>query len=230
MRTLGLIGGIGPASTPEYYLGIINRWRGIVQDGNYPKIIINSVNMTEMLGYVAAKDWDTLIDFLARELQKLAMAGAEIAALCSNTPHIVFDRLQAKSPLPLVSIVEATCQCAKEHACRRVIVFGTRFTMQSGLYTEAMQRYGVEAIVPDMRQQDLIHSIIFPNLEEGIILPEQKANMLALATELMQQHNADGLVLGCTELPLMVQDGDLDTLLLNTTKIHIQAIVEAMFR
>lgn len=133
MKKVGIIGGIGPASTLDYYSGIINGVRAKINDDNYPQIVINSVNMTEMLSYVSNNDWDSLSNMLLAAVQDLANAGADLAAIASNTPHIVFDRIQKKSVLPLISIVDATCAYSQQWGCKTVVVIGTRFTMSSGL-------------------------------------------------------------------------------------------------
>lgn len=139
MKTVGIIGGIGPASTLDYYKGIVDGYRLRSDDDSYPKIIINSIDMTEMLSYVAAEDWDKLVAMLAAEIQKLAAAGADFAAISSNTPHLVFDRLKEISPLPLVSITDAACNYAKQQGCKKVLALGTLFTMKNGLYTAALK-------------------------------------------------------------------------------------------
>jgi aspartate racemase len=125
--------------------------------------------------------------------------------MASNTPHIVFTKIQQKSALPLVSIVDATCESIKQAGCKRVVVFGTRFTMSSGLYSEALETYNINVIVPSNQEQTEIHDIIFPKLEDGIVVPEDKKKMLAIANGLLRSHKADGLILGCTELPLMIR-------------------------
>ena len=228
MKKIGLIGGIGPASTLDYYSGIINGVRAKSNDDNYPEIIINSVNMTEMLSYVSNKDWDPLEEMLLNAIKNLANAGADFAAIASNTPHIIFDRIREKSTLPLVSIVDATCARVRQNGSKTVVVIGTRFTMSSGLYSKALGEYGIKAIVPSEDDQATIHSIIFPKLEDGIVVPEDKQKMLTIAGDLVTKNRADGLVLGCTELPLMIKDGDIDTLVFNTTQIHIDSIVSSI--
>ena len=228
MRKVGIIGGIGPASTLDYYNGIINGFRAKSKDGNYPEIVINSINMTEMLSYVSSENWDFLADMLLHAIKNLADAGAEFAAIASNTPHIVYDRVQKKSALPLISIVESTCNQVQRQGCKKVVVIGTRFTMRSGLYTEALGGYGIRAIAPSSIEQEAIHRIIFPKLEDGIVVPEDRMKMLAIADRLLAEHRAEGLILGCTELPLMIKDNDLDTMIFNTTQIHIDSIVDSI--
>ena len=228
MKKAGIIGGIGPASTLDYYSGIIDGYRSKTGDGNYPEIVINSINMTEMLSYVFNRDWDALTEMLVQAVNHLANAGAEVGAIASNTPHIVFDRVQKQSYLPLISIVEETCKVAQAKGCRKALVIGTRFTMGSGLYTEAFKKYGIKAVMPSEDEQAAIHGFIFPKLEDGIVVPEDKQRMLEIVRRLMLEEDADALILGCTELPLMIKDRDLDTLTINTTKVHIEAIVNAI--
>ncbi len=227
MKKIGVVGGIGPASTLDYYSGIIHGIRQKTKDNNYPEIIIDSINMTEMLSYVSQKDWNALVNLLLKSIKNLENAGAEVAAIASNTPHIVFDQVQKQSSLPLISIVEETCKYAQLKNCKKVIVIGTQFTMSSDLYTKAFEKYDIAAVVPSKEDQIAIHNIIFPKLEEGIVVPEDKHTMLAITNRLLKEENADGLILGCTELPLMLKENDLDTVILNTTQIHIESIVNS---
>ena len=228
MKKVGIIGGIGPASTLDYYSEIINRCRLKYSDGNYPEIVINSVNMSEMLSYISNEDWDALKGMLLKAIQSLSCAGAEFAAIASNTPHIIFDRVVTESPLPLISIVDATCASVRQSGCRKVVIIGTRFTMSSGLYVSVFEKDGITAIVPPADTQEVIHGIIFPKLEDGIVIPEDKEKMLSIIRGLVKDHSADGVILGCTELPLMIKDADLTLPVFNTTQIHIDAIVDLM--
>lgn len=228
MRKVGIVGGIGPVSTVDYYRGIITGFMEKTKSNNYPEIVINSINMTEMLSYVSLKDWSALANLLLSAIKNLANAGAQFAAIASNTPHIVFDEVQKQSVLPLISLIEETCKYAKLKQCEKVVIFGTQFTMSSGLYEKALKKYAVEAVVPSESEQAAIHNIIFPKLEEGIVVPEDKQKMLVIAEHILAEQNADGLILGCTELPLMIKDNDLDTLILNTTQIHIESIINSI--
>ena len=225
MKKAGIVGGIGPASTLDYYNGIVGGVRAAAMSDDYPRLVIDSVNMTEMIGYVANGDWERLTELLAASVAHLASAGAEFAAIASNTPHLVFDALKARVELPLISIVEETCRYAAERGVRKAAVLGTRFTMRSDLYTEAFRKYGIDAVVPDEKRQSEVYGIIFPNLENGVVLPEEKERLLQISRELLESEQADALVLGCTELPLAIKPGDVDTVLLDTAQIHIGAIV-----
>ncbi len=225
MKKVGIVGGIGPASTLDYYDGIIKGVRKLSQGEDNPRIVINSINITEMIGYVGDEDSDKLTALLTGAVDELAAAGADFAGMASNTPHIVFDAVQTRSKLSLISIVEETCRAAVRLGCRRVAVLGTLFTMSSGLYTDALEKQGIEAFVPDARDQEAVNRIIFPNLESGVVLEEERAELLDISKKLIRDCGADALLLGCTELPLAIKPGDLDTVLLNTAQIHIDAIV-----
>jgi len=225
MKKTGIIGGIGPASTLDYYSGIINGYRAKTGADDYPEIVIDSINMTGMLSAVQNRDWDALAAIIVDAINNLANAGADFAAIASNTPHIVFDRVLKQSSLPLISIVDETCKIAKAKGCKKSVVIGTCFVMSNGLYPEAFDKYGIPAAVPSVSQQETIHNLFFPNLENGIVVPEDKKKMLEIVDGLLAEHHADSLVLGCTELPLMIKDGDIDTIILNATQIHIDAII-----
>jgi aspartate racemase len=225
MKKIGLVGGIGPESTVDYYKGIVAGYRARTAADDYPLMVIDSINLAEMYSLAANKQWDLFTRRLVDSIRVLEAGGAEFAVMAANTAHIVFDEVNRQSPLPLISLVEETCKDAKAKNCRSVVIFGTAFTMSSGLYTDAFAKYGIKAFVPTEDEQAAIHNIIFPNLQEGIVLLEEKATMLRIANRMLSETKADALILGCTELPLIIQENDLATLLLDTTKIHIEAIL-----
>lgn len=225
MKKVGLVGGIGPASTLDYYNGIIEGYRKRIGINSYPHMIIDSINLAEMYDLAANKEWPTFTKRLVDSIKNLASGGAEFAAMAANTAHIVYDEVKRQSPLPLISLVEETCKYAQTKNCKSVVIFGTAFTMSSGLYSNAFANYGIDAFVPTVDEQKTIHNIIFPNLQDGIVLPEEKRTMLQIANRIVTEKKADALVLGCTELPLIIKDNDLDTLILDTTQIHIDAII-----
>jgi aspartate racemase len=134
-------------------------------------------------------------------VKDLANAGADFTVLSANTLHIVFDRVAERSPMLLISIIDKTCKYAQSKERKRVVVIDTLFTMKSGMYPKAFDKYGITAVVPSEKEQMKNHNLFFPNLENGILIPEDEQRMLALVYQLIIQHNADALVLGCTELP-----------------------------
>jgi len=225
MLCAGIVGGVGPESTLDYYRNIVAGYRSRMAGDAYPRIIINSINMTEMLAFVYSRNFDGLTDFLLSAIDSLGRAGADFAAIASNTPHVVFDQVSARSPLPLISIVETTCTRAFSLRLKKVLLIGTGFTMKSTFFQECFSWYGIEVIVPSAENREIIQNIIFPDLENGIVAPGKKQELLRLCNDTMAGKSVDGIVLGCTELPLMVSKDDFAIEVLNTTQIHIDAIV-----
>lgn len=224
MKKIGLVGGIGPASTVEYYLGIIKKCR-IEQRGNvYPEIVIDSVNMLQHDKALAENDYDKLAQYLLRSLSNLKAAGAELAAITANTEHIVWNMVHSKFPLPVISIVEATIREIKRKGFKNVLVFGTMFTLKSRLYENALNNQGITAIIPSGNDISTIDSLIYPNMENGIIIPADKQKLVKMAEKYISEKDADSILLGCTELPLAITYCDVSVPILNTTEIHINEI------
>lgn len=228
MKKIGIVGGIGPESTMDYYKSIISLYRQERGNGDYPSIVINSINMNEMLEYVSKENYEALVKQLIKSIEELKSAGADFAVIASNTPHVVFDRVSEKSSLPLISIVEAACSRAVMLKLKRVLLIGTAFTMKSSFYSDCFHKHSIELFVPDRKEQEQIHNIIFPELEDGIVVPEKKEIMLSICERIIIKEKIDGIVLGCTELPLMLKKEDFNIQVLNTTEIHVQAIVKEL--
>jgi len=228
MKTVGIIGGIGPESTVEYYRSIIASYREQTRDGSYPPVIINSIDMTKMLGLIAAGELAEVTGYLVGEVRRLAGAGADFGVLAANTPHIVFDDILRRSPIPLLSIVQATCDAAKDLGLKRLGLFGTRFTMRAGFYQDVFSREGMTLVLPDEVEQDYIHDKYMNELVKGIFLPETRGRLLAMAERLKQQEGVQGLILGGTELPLILREADVEGAgipFLDTTRIHVKGVV-----
>ena len=226
LETVGIIGGIGPESTVDYYRLIIAAYRERKKDGSYPSILINSIDLKKMLDLIGANQLAEVTDYLATEVQKLERAGATFGLLASNTPHIVFDAIGRRSSIPLISIVEATCEDAQALGLKRVGLFGTRFTMQGQFYAEVFSKAGIAVVVPDEQEQAYIHDKYMNELVQGIILPETRAGLLAIVDELKERQAIEGLILGGTELPLILPDvHDRGIPFLNTTRIHVDRII-----
>ena len=219
-----MVGGIGLASTVDYYLGLINLCRRERGQDVYPKIVIDSVDMTEHIEAFSKGDYDKICDLLIESLDALKSAGAEIAAVTANTEHIVWDRACSRFPLPVISIVDEVVTHIKHCGYKRVLVFGTEFTMTSGLYEKAFIKNGIIPIIPDDEDKEIIGNLIYPNLENGIVIPEDKVKMIELAEKYIEAQNADSMLLGCTEIPLMLSDEDISVPTLKSTDIHINAI------
>ncbi|MBP1639282.1 MAG: ygeA 2 [Bacteroidetes bacterium] len=228
LHTVGIVGGIGPESTIDYYKGIINGYRSLSNDVNYPHIIVNSINMTAMLTLIDNKDYSGVTSLLLNAIVALKAAGASFAVIASNTPHVVFDDIKACSPIPLISIVEVTCNQALSLGLKKLLLIGTRFTMQNHFYQNEFRRHGIALAIPSSVDQEIVHNIIFPELEEGIVIPEKKARLVALCNEIIDKEQCDGIILGCTELPLMLHDEEFNIKVLNTAQIHVKTIVNKL--
>jgi aspartate racemase len=229
MKTLGIIGGIGPESTLEYYRLLIASYRERVRDGSYPAILINSINLKVLVDLFEANDLPQVTRHLTVELNKLAVAGADFALTAANTPHIVFDDLRRQSPIPLLSIVEATCDAAKALKLTKLGLFGTRFTMQGRFYPEVFSRAGIALVAPGSDEQSIIHDKYMNELVKGVFRPETREQLLGIVDRLKQREGIQGLILGGTELPLILQDdAGRGIPFLDTTRIHVDAALNMM--
>ncbi len=229
MKSLGIIGGVGPESTIDYYRKIISLYRQRKGDGSYPELIINSIDLKKEVDLVERNQLDELTAYLLEEVEKLARAGAEVGLIASNTPHIVFGELRPRSRIPLISIVESTCDVAKEMKLKRVGLFGTRFTMQGTFYPDVFVREGIQLVVPEVEDQNYVHDKYMSELVNGVFLPETHEGLLKIIDRLRTAQRIEGLILGGTELPLILTDETHNGLpILNTTKIHCQAAVIQM--
>jgi len=229
MKTVGIVGGIAPESTIEYYRLIIASYRGKKQDGSYPAILINSIDMKRMLDLIAAKKLAGLTEYLLGEIRKLAQAGADIALLASNTPHLVFGDLQRQSPIPLISIVETACEAAQALCLKKVGLFGTRFTMQGQFYPEVFTKQGIEISLPALEDQEYIHEKYMSELVNGVFLDKTRKGLLTIVDRLKTKDGIQGLILGGTELPLILRDESAAGIpFLDTTRIHAERAVSLM--
>jgi aspartate racemase len=226
-KVIGIIGGIAPPSTIEYYQKIISGFQAKGKTRNYPSILINSIDMTRMLDFVANKEYDALVEYLSNEIQKLKDGGADFAAIASNTPHIVFDQLQKRSRIPLISIVAVTVVYAKKLGLKKLGLFGTKSTMQNGFYQTGFSREGIEIITPLLETQDYIHEKYMNEFVQGMFLEGTKKVFLDIVQHMRTRSGIEGLVLGGTELPFLLKDNDFTNFkLLNTTEIHVESILE----
>ena len=226
MKTVGIVGGIAPDSTIDYYRQIIAAYRAQSSAGNYPAIIINSINLKKMIDLITANDLSAVTEYVLEAIEKLARAGADFALMASNTPHLVFDELRARASLPLISIVETASAEAETLGMKRVGLFGTRFTMQANFYPNVFSRAGIEIILPGDAERDYIHTHYMDELVNGIFLPETREKLLQIVDQLRERSQVDGIILGGTELPLILRDGEHHGVpFLDTTKIHVRRIV-----
>ena len=227
-KTLGLIGGTGPESTIEYYRLLIAKYREQA-DGNAPSLIVNSINLKQLIEWMNAGELPKVADYISGAIDSLRRAGADLAALTANTPHIVFDELRQRSAIPLVSIVEATCDHAQAMGLRSAALFGTRFTMQAPFYPAAFARSDVKLVLPNDEEQNYIHEIYFGELLKDVFLPETRVKLLEIADTMRARDGVEAIILAGTELPLVIPDKEHNRMpLLDTTRIHVDRLIAEM--
>jgi len=227
MKIIGMIGGIGPESTIDYYRRLLEGAQKRNPGGPALQIIINSIDLQKGLDLLGRNQLNELTEYIVPEVMRLHSAGVDFGFLAANSPHIVFGDIARRSPIPLVSIVEATCAEAKRQQFTHVGLFGTRFTMNGRFYPEVFTREGLRLTVPTDDEQDYIHDKYINELIPGKFLPETRDGLLAIAARMKKQDGIQALILGGTELPLILTDSSLlGVPFLDTTQIHVDAILE----
>jgi aspartate racemase len=224
-RTIGILGGMSPESTAVYYEHITREYTARFGDYGYPEILIYSVNFQQYVDWQREGRWDEAAKAMAEALERLRVAGADFGIVATNTMHIVLDQVQAAVQMPLVSIVDATAQAIRDAGLRSVGLLGTVFTMRERFFRDGLSRHGLEVLVPDRDEQDRINDIIYGELCRGMILPQSRAIFLA-AIETLRKLGAKGVILGCTEIPLLVGPEDCGVPLFNTTILHAERALE----
>ena len=227
MATVGIVGGLGPESTIDYYRRILQAWKRD-DPSSSPSIIIDSLDVDRGLRLVE-HDRPALVEYLAASLRRLSAAGADFAAMAANTPHVVFDDLVARSPIPLVSIVEACAEEARRRDLRRLGLLGTRFTMEGSFYPEVFARRGMAIVAPNGEERVWIHERYVGQLLKGEFRDETRDGVKSVIRRLREEENIDGIILGGTELTLLLADAMVEGIpALDTTALHVAAIVERL--
>jgi aspartate racemase len=226
MKTLGIVGGIGPESTIEYYRFILDGYRQRVTDGRTPHIIIDSIDVNRAIAMLNANDLAGVAAYLGEAVERLGRAGADVALMAANTPHIVFDDVQRRSPIPLISIVQAACDHAKHLGLKRLALVGTGFTMRARFYPDVFARAELELVTPSDTEKVYIHDKYINELLQNQFLPETRDAMLAVIGRMRRDDRIEGVILAGTELPLLLRGMDPAGLpFLDTTMIHVERAV-----
>lgn len=223
MNKLGLIGGTGPESTIEYYRKIEYGVQRIA--GGLPRLTIESMSVFDVLSYCARKDYDGLTRYLLGAVRSLADAGCGAAALTGITPHIVFEELSAQSPIPVISMIEAACSRALDDGLRKVVLLGTYPTMSGNFFQRAFHARGIDVVTPEPEEMRYIGGKIETEIELGQILPETQKRFADIALGTAKRHGAGAVVLGCTELPLILNEKLLGMPCLDVMEIHIERLI-----
>lgn len=225
MKTIGLIGGLGPEATVDYYKKIITSFMTTHGGLTCPEIIIYSVNFAEFLELISNKQWQKLTELLLEKISLLHNAGAEFAAIASNTPHIVFNEIASESPIPLISIIESTFAEARKRGLKKAGLIGTKITMETDLYKTPFKSRGISVVVPSEEEQQMIHHKLFSEIELGIFKDSTREELLSVVKRMVDDDCIDSLILGCTELPLILTKEMYGIPFLNTSHIHCQSII-----
>ena len=226
MKKLGLVGGIGPESTIPYYHDIVYGVKERVGKNFFPNITIESINVFEVLRLCKEQNYEDLVNYLSLAINNLSAAGAEFAALTGNTPHIVFEELKDRSPIQLVSIVDAAADEAEQKGLKRLGLIGTEVTMKGDFFKRPFIANGIDIIVPAAAEIDYINEKIANELEIGIVRQETQQEFMKIIEKMQQEENAQALILGCTELPLLFKNISANILLLDTMKIHVNKLID----
>jgi aspartate racemase len=227
MTTVGLVGGLGPESTIDYYRRIIERWQRDDPKSS-PPIVIDSLDSTFALNLVA-QDRGAFTDYLRGSIRRLIGAGVDFIAMTANTPHMVFDELAAESSVPMLSIVEVCAQETRRRGLWRLLLLGTRFTMQAEFYPTVFSRYGIDVVAPDEVDRTWVHARYVNELLEGDFRDATRNEFITLITRLRDSLRVDGIILGGTELPLLLRASVIAELpVLDTTELHVAAIVNRL--
>lgn len=230
MRKLGLVGGMGPQSTIPYYHDIVYGVQERVGKNYFPNLTVESVNVFDVLRLCGEQKYDELTDYLLQAINNLAKSGADFAALSANTPHIVFDKLQKLSPIPLISIVESACKEAEKRNLKKIGLLGTVFTMTEDFFKQPFSRRNIEIVVPSDAEMDYVNQKISSELEHGIIKEDTLESFTKIISRMQTEENIEAIVLGCTELPLLLNDKNSPVPCLDTMRIHIQDIINEIMK
>ncbi len=229
MKTIGLIGGMSWESSAVYY-DIINKTVKEKLGGHHScDCLMYSVDFAVIEELQHKGDWDQLTQIMVKAAQRLERGGAELIVICTNTMHKMAPEVEKSVSVPLLHLVDAVAAKIKETGLEKVALLGTRFTMEQDFYKGRLKdRHGIEVIVPDLAGIEMVHRIIYQELVHGIIKEESRVNFLAVIERLMAR-GAQGIILGCTEIPLLVKQEDCTVPVFDTTTIHaIAAVVAAL--
>lgn len=221
-RRIGILGGISHESTLRYYELIHEKHYRSRGDYHYPEVVVFSLDFQRFTDLEDRGDTEGYIGYIMEGVRSLEAAGAEFVVMAANSPHAVFDQVQEKAGVPLISIAEVTADEAMREGLRTLLLLGIRFTMRSTFYREVCGRHGIDVVTPSEVEQDEIDRIIFDELVRGIVGDESRRRLL----EIIGGYDVDGVILGCTELPLILGQEDAGVRVLDTVELHVEAALD----
>jgi len=222
MKRIGILGGMSYESTIKYYNLILQKYYDRYQDYYYPEILIYSLNFQKVIDYELGDDKGIYVDYLMTGINSLQNGGVDFIIMAANSPHAVYNYLVQLSKIPILSIVKATAEKAQQEKLKKLLLLGIKFTMQSSFYQEFFAKSDMEIITPSDSEQDIINQIIFDELVIGKFTIQSRQKLL----KIIGNYEIDGVILGCTELPLIVQQTDTDVIVLDTVEIHVEAALK----
>ena len=230
MKTAGIVGGLGPGSTPVYRRRLLEEFRRRRPGRGDAPIVVDSLDVPTLFAFLEAQDLAGLARYFASSLERLARAGAAAGAVASNTPHVVFDEIRRLSPIPLVSIVEAARDAALARGFARLGLFGTRFTMEGRFYPDVFAPSSLTLVLPPPEERGVVHAVYVHELLENVFREESKERLLAIAHGMRERDGIEALILGGTELPLLLADASYGGLpVLDTARIHVEALADLLW-
>ena len=224
-KKIGILGGLTPESTITYYMHIVHRYHELYGDHGYPETIIVGVSFQQYEDWMLKEDWDSIEKALLEGLKTLKQAGCDFAVIATNTMHILFEKLQKQIDMPLISIVDATAEAIKAEGFKKIGLIGTQFSMTKPFYREGLKKHGIDVVTPNQEDQDYIVKVIFDELSIGKLTEESRKGYLKIIDKLVEQ-GAEGIVLGCTEIPLLIRQQDTDVKVFDTATVHAEKALQ----
>ena len=226
MRTIGVLGGMSWESSLEWYRLANERVRDALGGHHSARILLDSLDFAEIAALQASGDWDSAGELLAKRALGLERAGADLIVLCTNTMHVVADRIEAAISIPFIHIVDVVAAAVQDAGITRIGLLGTAFTMEQRFYRDRLELHGLEVVVPDADDRAVVHSVIYDELVHGVISPESRLRYRAVIERLVAE-GAECIILGCTEIELLVSTQDSPVPVFPTASLHVDAAITA---
>ncbi len=224
-KKIGILGGLTPESTITYYMHIVHRYHELHGDHGYPETIIVGVSFQQYEDWMLNDDWTSIEKALLEGLKTLKRAGADFAVIATNTMHLLFEKLQKQIDMPLISIVDATAEAIKAEGFKKIGLIGTQFSMTKPFYREGLKKHGIDVVTPNQADQDYIVKVIFDELSIGKLTEKSRKGYLKIIDKLVEQ-GAEGVVLGCTEIPLLIRQKDTPIKVFDTATVHAEKALQ----